>query len=209
MPMSDVARLTRELYDRHANEYERSTGNYCFFPGLHQEVEQFCNDSPPGSRLLDLGCGVGRDAQYLASRGRPVVAGDLSLEMLRIAKRRCKGNYDIEFVQLDMTALPFQRECFGGIWVCASLLHIPIRHMPKAIGELFRVAQPGGLAAISMKAGTGEGWRSGRSITDARWFTLVQPDQFRELLLAVGFSYAAVRWSGRRNWFIAEARKPM
>lgn len=46
---------------------------------------------PPGSRLLDLGCGPGPDALYLARLGHRVVAIDWSAEMARAAERRARA----------------------------------------------------------------------------------------------------------------------
>jgi len=42
----------------------------------------------PGSRILELNCGTGEDARFLASRGRSVVACDASIAMIEMAKRR-------------------------------------------------------------------------------------------------------------------------
>lgn len=44
---------------------------------------------PPGARVLDLGCGTGEDALFLAARGRSVVALDVSPEM--VARARAKA----------------------------------------------------------------------------------------------------------------------
>lgn len=45
----------------------------------------------PGDRILDIGCGTGMDARFLAERGIDVVACDSSARMLRIAEQRIAG----------------------------------------------------------------------------------------------------------------------
>jgi hypothetical protein len=104
-----------------------------------------------------------------------------------------------------MLELPFRSGVFGGIWACASLLHVPLVLFDGVLAEIFRVLSSGGTVAISMKAGSGEGWRSGTSIRTQRWFTLVDPVDFCANLRAVGFSRVSCTSSDRKNWFVAEA----
>ncbi len=206
--MEDVVRLTRELYDNHAQEYVNTTGTYDNFPGLREEVDRFLAKTRTAGPLLDLGCGVGRDSEYFLSLGRNVVAADLSIEMLRITIHRCSGYSNLKVVQADMANLPVRDNTFAGIWLCASLLHLPLRVMDFALREAIRVLESGGQVAISMKAGEGEGWRTGKSIHGKRWFTFVHPDQFLLQLAAAGFREPKIIPSGRDQWFIAEATKP-
>jgi hypothetical protein len=85
---------------------------------------------------------------------------------------------------------------------------LPSADHAQVVGEVLRVLAPGGVAAFSMKSGDGEGWKVGRSIDSARWFTLVRPHQFEELLTSAGFVEVETIPSGRGEWFISEARKP-
>lgn len=67
----------------------------------------------------------------------------------------------------------------------------------------------GGTATISMKAGSGEGWHYGASLPDRRWFTLVNPVDFAINLRLAGSVRVSCTFSGRKNWFVAEAdRRP-
>lgn len=205
--MDEILGATRSLYDRQAREYVTTTGDYALFPGLKDEVDRFYGRAIADRPLLDLGCGVGRDTEYLLSRGSAVVAADLSIEMLRVTSQRCLPA-DPKLVQLSMTHLPFKGGIFGGAWVCASLLHVPMKHLAGTLNEIRRVLVPGGTVAISMKPGEGEGWHSGSSLTAPRWFTFVSPEKFEMLLQAAGFESVRSTASGRRNWFITEAERP-
>ena len=197
---------TRELYDRQAAEYARSTGDFGLFPGLLDELDRFIERADRSRPLLDLGCGAGRDAEYLVGRGRFAVAADLSLEMLRITRTRCQGPSSA-VAQLSMLELPFRSHIFGGVWACASLLHVPHAALDRVLAEIFRILAPGGTTAVSMKAGTGEGWHSGTSLATQRWFTLVEPEAFAASMRAAGFARVSCTASGRKNWFVAEADK--
>jgi ubiquinone/menaquinone biosynthesis C-methylase UbiE len=51
----------------------------------------------PGSRILELNCGTGEDAVWLAQQGHSVLATDLSEEMVRVSETKNKGSYQLEF----------------------------------------------------------------------------------------------------------------
>jgi SAM-dependent methyltransferase len=63
----------------------------------------------PGSRILDLGCGTGEDAVWLAGQGMRVTAMDISSGMLDVARKKAEaaGLLDrISFTQCDLASLP-------------------------------------------------------------------------------------------------------
>ncbi len=101
---------------------------------------------PPDARILDLGCGAGRDAAVFTGLGHWVAGMDLSMGMLLEANRRAPGSY----LQGDMTRLPFAPESFDAAWLNASLLHLP------------RELAPGVLAGVQASA-------------QARWGAVSQP----------------------------------
>ncbi|MGH3873418.1 MAG: class I SAM-dependent methyltransferase [Pseudonocardiaceae bacterium] len=200
--MSDVRRALRRLYDDEARGYAENTDSYADFPGLQEDVDAFVAQLERPALILDLGAGPGRDSRYLAAQGLSVVAVDFSMEMLRIGR-----SAEVAQVQADMVQIPFRSNTFAGAWVCASLLHLPSRNHDQALTELLRVLAPGGLIAVSMKAGKGEGWIEGRSIKRRRWFTLVDPTEFVATLTSQGFTETSWSWCNRGSWFIARGLK--
>ncbi|MER7860693.1 class I SAM-dependent methyltransferase [Amycolatopsis japonica] len=194
---------TRRAYDECAEVYVRSTGTLDLFPGLDQELDRFF-DALPGSSVLDLGCGGGRDAEYLIGRGATVVAADLSEELLRYTRCRCAV---AGTVLCDLMALPLAAGVFDGVWACASIVHLPSETHPHVFSEIHRVLAPGGVTAISLKEGNGEGWARSVRMPSPRWFSLRSPEDVMEELAAVGFVSAQVWPSGRGSWFVVEARK--
>jgi demethylmenaquinone methyltransferase/2-methoxy-6-polyprenyl-1,4-benzoquinol methylase len=96
----------------------------------------------PGDIVLDLGCGTGELGRLFAGRCR-VVGLDLSLEMLKVARRRIpKG----PFVQASAFRLPFRAAGFSAA-VSAFLLR-NLNDLPAAFGELARVLAPGGRVTL-------------------------------------------------------------
>lgn len=83
--------------------------------------DRFLRHVPPGCRILDAGCGVGRDALAFAGPGYAVVAFDASAEMVRLTRERVAGQAEVLHMRFEDVAW---REEFDGIWACASLLHV-------------------------------------------------------------------------------------
>jgi 2-polyprenyl-3-methyl-5-hydroxy-6-metoxy-1,4-benzoquinol methylase len=77
----------------------------------------------PGGRILDAGCGPGRDALAFAERGYELIAFDASTAMVRVARERVGSRIVVHLMRFE--DLNGQSE-FDGIWACASLLHVPL-----------------------------------------------------------------------------------
>jgi SAM-dependent methyltransferase len=85
----------------------------------HRELSLIGDLVPPGGRILDLGCGTGRAARYLAGRGDRVVGLDSSEEMLRLA---VAGS---TVVAGDAFALPFGPDSFDAVVALRLAFHYP------------------------------------------------------------------------------------
>ncbi|MDI3257856.1 MAG: class I SAM-dependent methyltransferase [Kyrpidia sp.] len=97
----------------------------------------------PRSRVLDVGCGTGRTACYLAARfGCRVTGLDLHPLMIRKARRRARlEGVPVEFVEGDLLAPPFQDETFD--WVVAESVTVFVPRQ-AAIEQYRRLLVPGG-----------------------------------------------------------------
>lgn len=104
---------------------------------------------PPGSVILDAGCGPGEHAIRAAREGFRVAAIDLSETVLEEARRRAKAaklEDRITFLQGDLTNLHCEDNSVAAIFCWGVLIHIP--QIEQALGELVRVLQPGGRLAL-------------------------------------------------------------
>jgi SAM-dependent methyltransferase len=119
-------------------------------------------DLLPGSgRVLDAGCGSGRDARLFRSWGFSVTATEAAPALAALA--RAHAGVDVKvmtFDQMDWT------EAFDGIWACASLLHVPRTDLPATLRRLRRALVPGGVWFMSFKYGDQEREANGRRFTD-------------------------------------------
>jgi len=105
---------------------------------------------PPGSRVLEAGCGVGAQTVTLAQRspGARFTSVDISAGSIAEAGRQAglAGLANVDFVQADLFALPFAPGSFDHVFVCFVLEHLaqPIRAL-ALLGGLLR---PGGTITV-------------------------------------------------------------
>jgi 8-oxo-dGTP pyrophosphatase MutT (NUDIX family) len=121
---------------------------------LTAEMGRFVDRLGPGARVLDVGCGPGHDTAWLAEMGFDAAGVDLSFGMLQEGVRR---GVSAPLFQADMRRLPFRSGSLDGLWVCASLLHVPKDEVNAVLRELARVVYPGHIA-VTVKRGEGEAW---------------------------------------------------
>ncbi|MFI9358663.1 methyltransferase domain-containing protein [Streptomyces lydicus] len=107
---------------------------------------------PPGSRVLEVGCGVGAQTVHLAhsSPGARITAVDLSEESLTQARAHVTAHApeaDVTWHRADLHQLPYSDGHFDHLFACFVLEHL--RDPAQALTELRRVLRPGGtLTAI-------------------------------------------------------------
>ena len=149
--------FTIEYYNNEANRFFESTVSVDF----SKIQEQFLKYVKPGGRILDLGCGSGRDSRAFLERGYEVVAVDGSRELAKIA-----GAYiGQEVIVADFRE--FEPEgTFDGIWACASLLHLPKEEIAAVMRRMAAHLPEGGCFYASFKYGEFQGERNGRYFTD-------------------------------------------
>lgn len=102
-----------------------------------------------GGRILDAGCGSGRDSKAFKQHGFSVVAFDASKEM-------CKATSELidqEVLQMKFQEIDFEEE-FDGIWACASLLHVTYEELSSVMAKLRKALKSKGIIYVSFKYGT-------------------------------------------------------
>lgn len=109
-------------------------------------------------RVLDLACGIGGPARWLASQAGCRVFGlDLVPAYCRVAKLLTTGTGLAErvcFQAGDATALPYTDAAFDVVWMQHASMNV--RDKPRLFGEIARVLRPGGrLGLYEVAAGTG------------------------------------------------------
>jgi SAM-dependent methyltransferase len=159
------------------------------------------------TKVLDLGCGLGGAARYLAKEyGCTVVGLDLSDDYCRAASALTQrlGLHDLaSFRQGNALAIPFSDASFDLVWTQHASMNIADKG--KLYGEIHRVLRPGGrLAVYDIVAGPGGAphfpvpWARDPAIS-----FLLNPRQLSELLAETGFETVVWRdvTEEGRSWF--------
>ncbi|ELY4510702.1 class I SAM-dependent methyltransferase [Cronobacter dublinensis] len=149
--------MTQNYYQTHSQ---------AFFDGtvavdMSSLYAAFTPHLPAGARVLDAGCGSGRDALAFHRMGYDVDAFDASRELVALARAH-SGLPVKEMTFYDVDAV----ERYDGIWCCASLLHLAHDELPGAMQKLSEALRPGGVWYLSFKYGDGEREQQGRRFTD-------------------------------------------
>jgi SAM-dependent methyltransferase len=119
----------------------------------------------PGRRVLDLGCGVGRHALYLAAQGFEVDGIDGSASGLAFADEAARSRgVAVRWREGLMTALPYDEACFDFILSWNVIHHGAPEVVRRAVGEIRRVLRPGGLYLGTMLPKRNANFGRGREI---------------------------------------------
>ncbi len=160
--------MTNSFYDENAGDFFSATAQI----DASDLYDSFLPLIPDSGRILDAGCGSGRDALAFKLQGYEVAAFDASKALSGLAQ--------------VLTGLPVQtcrfddfssNEPFDGIWACASLLHVPLSELPDNLSHLSRFLSDTGVFYCSFKYGDGEAERDGRhfsNLTESTLATLLE-----------------------------------
>lgn len=137
---------TRNYYEKTSNKYFKETVNN----SMVSTLEKFIQFIPDDGKILDLGCGSGRDSKYLMNRGFQVVALDYSANIAELASKYLGK----DVIKKEIENIDYQNE-FDGIWACASLLHLSPRQLEMALQKIMDALRSGGILYTSFKEGGG------------------------------------------------------
>lgn len=138
---------TRGFYADEAPVYAASGANR-----PSRGLDAFLQRLLPGARILELGCGGGRDSQEMLARGFQIDPTDGVPEIAHQAEARIGRPVRVmRFDELDAT------NEYDGVWANASLLHVPRPALSSILSLVFRALRPGGLHFANFKAGDREG----------------------------------------------------
>lgn len=206
--MKEYQKKTIQTYNAHAQAFQKSRAGFMNTKRVEEFVEKLS-----GKRILDVGCGPGRDSRYFVDQGYVVTGLDLSAELLRIAREAVP---EAAFVEADMLAMPFDNDSFDGVWASASLLHLTHNDIVIALQEIYRVLVPGGVCYCSMKEGTGQREESDARLAGAeRLFSFVTEADMISYMNTAGFeiisSHVVLHDNMRRpiDWVQLFVKKPV
>jgi SAM-dependent methyltransferase len=153
---AESSRASRSYWNAAAGEYLAEHGDFLgddrfiWCPEGVDEEQARLLGPVRNKRILEVGCGAAQCSRWLVKQGADVVAFDISVEQLRIARGLDeKTGTAVLTVAADATAIPFRNETFD--IVCSAFGALPfVADAATALREMARTLKPGGLLVFSV-----------------------------------------------------------
>lgn len=198
---------TLQFYARTAATYTASGKD-----GASRPMPAFLASLKPHSKVLELGCGGGRDALAMLEAGHDVDPTDGTPEIAQQARDFLQP----KFPQTKVRVMRFEDLCatatYDAIWANAALLHVPRADLPAILRKIHQALKPGGLHHATYKGGG----QDGRDAA-GRYFNYLSRDQARALykkaapwhqLNAQNYTGGGFDNGATGSWVAISARKP-
>ena len=141
----------KEIYARNAQQREKTLASTPFWAHESEAEQRALLEllrPAGGEKILEVGCGSGRDAILFTSKGARYVGLDYDYRTVNVARTRLvKENIRGIFLVADATRLPFKDCSFDTVSCSEVIEHIP--GYEKALKEMGRVLKPGGKAGLT------------------------------------------------------------
>lgn len=171
--------ITRNYYQENAKAFFDNTVS----ADVRTLYDRFLKYVPRNGRILDFGCGSGRDTKAFLDMGFQVRAIDGSQELCRLASEFTGINVEcMDFFALNDVA------CYDAIWACASIIHVPSDQLGQLLNKMRMSLVDEGVIYISFKQGDFEGVRNGRFFVD------MTAERFRNLLKCIDGLVIVEEW---------------
>jgi SAM-dependent methyltransferase len=170
--------ITLDHYNQHADSFWNGTKDHDVSQNRDALLEHL-GDKP--SRILDFGCGPGRDLKVFSDLGHEAIGLEGAERFVQLA-REYSG---CEVLHQDFLSLELPAGHFDGIFANAALFHVPSQELPRVLKELWTTLKPNGVFFSSNPRGDNEeGWngeRYGVYYDLKRWHELVTAAGFAEI----------------------------
>ena len=170
---SHVSARTLSDYDQSAESFWQGTRDHDVTQNYAALLDAISGPAP--LRLLDFGCGPGRDLVALSTRGHVVTGLDGSPVFAEMARARS----GCRVLQQNFLELSLGEEQFDGVFANASLFHVPRVELPRVLAQLFRALVPGGVLFCSNPRSFTNDWegfkgeRYGSFLTIESWLAQI------------------------------------
>jgi SAM-dependent methyltransferase len=155
--LAEISRKTIAHYEDQAEQFWMGTRDHDVSQNIDALLSEIEGVAP--FRILDFGCGPGRDLRAFVERGHAPIGLDGAASFVRMAR----DHAGVEVWEQDFLALDLPDAAFDGIFANASLFHVPIRELSRVLTELRASLRPRGVLFASNPRGSNEeGWTRGR-----------------------------------------------
>ncbi len=175
--LAETSAITLAHYNQNAASFWQGTRDHDVSQNRKALLENLLGSGP--FRILDFGCGPGRDLRAFSDLGHEVIGLDGAERFVELARQYSGCEVWLQdFLQLQLPA-----EHFDGIFANASLFHVPRQELPRVLKELWITLKADGVLFSSNPRGDNEeGW------SGERYGVYYDYRSWRRLVTAAGFS---------------------
>ncbi|ABW26216.1 class I SAM-dependent methyltransferase [Acaryochloris marina] len=202
--MESHENITIAEYQATANSFREGTWDHDVSQNRQALVKWIPHN--PG-RILDLGCGPGRDLLAFKSQGHEAIGLDATPAFVEMAQQTGCEVWQQTFLDLDLPD-----GFFDGIFANASLLHVPQASMESVLKNLWQSLVVEGVIVLSMARGNQEGFVNRPS--GQRFVSYWQYETLAPLVQAAGFTVVDHYYrppglpQDQQSWVVIVAVKP-
>lgn len=150
-------------------------------------IEKFISLLKPHAKIIDIGCGSGRDAKLFADAGADVVGIDFCANLIAIAKAHAPT---ADFQLMDIEAINLPEATFDGAWAACSLGHIPKNKFLNVLQQIHALLKQQGYFYLALKQGSGEGLEHDKRYDGSpqKFWSFYQENELKNYLETAGFN---------------------
>lgn len=203
--MTDLKQQTVDTYNRSAKELAE------YFRGIGSRTKDIdlaikLAENPKNPKILEIGCGDGRDAKKILERTNNYTGFDISEELIKLARQYVPNG---KFEVADATAYQYPSN-LDIVFAFASLLHLEKDEVKDVLQKVLKSLIPGGIFYISLKYSTEYTEKLKEDKFGGRMFYFYNPKIIKELAgkkYEVSYLTDIYTRTGDTKWFEIALRK--
>lgn len=173
--------ITRESYEATAEVFATKVADLA---PIHS-IEKFIQLLPPKAKIIDIGCGSGRDAKIFTDFGLEVIGIDFCANLVRYAKEHAPL---AKFYVMDVETISFPSASFEGAWAGCIFNHIPKKNTPVVLDKLRFILKDKAYLYLTVKKGIGEALENDiRYGNFEKFWAYFEENELKEIIEDSGF----------------------
>jgi SAM-dependent methyltransferase len=173
---SELTKSTIGHYEQDPEAFKLGTLDHDISQNYQAFLDAISSTGP--SKILDLGCGPGRDLKYFKSLNHTPIGLDGCESFCEMAR----SYSECEVLLQDFIDLKLENNYFDGIFANASLFHVPKTELPQVIGKLRKSLKSAGILFSSNPRGNSEGF------SGMRYGNYMELEEYKIIIEDCGFT---------------------
>lgn len=201
--LSQNKSMTTRAYEADASDYHAHHAGKLL---AQEQLDDFKTLVNAPARILDIGCGPGYDAGYLAQK-YSVTGVEISKKFADIARYE---NPNIEIINADIMQYDMGKEQYKGIWARDSIHHLKAKDLDVIFPKLYEALVQGGILYLIVREGEGEinEKQDQNYFVIEKFFHQFSVDELQDRAQRAGFKTVKITKTKRsHSWLIGVFRK--